>query len=376
MKQDALEFYATAAPGTEGVLRAELQDLGFRSARLNSGGIPFFGTLEDGWKCCLHSRISQRVMLVLGRFPARSLDQLYEGATALAWENYLTPAQEIACAAYAHPSCGENPDFVAVRLKDAIVDRQRRLFHGERSMVSRTDPDVRAFVYWGRERATVYLDLSGDPLFKRGYRVAGGEAPLKETLAAAILRLTDWDGQAPLLDPMCGSGTLLVEGAMWAANIAPGIFRKRFGFERWANFGAVQADRMRELRGDARRRATGQLPKITGCDLDPRVLELAEQNARGAGLAGKISFRPIRLRDLQSDGQRRLVVTNPPYGVRLDGDNRLYQEFGNAVARLKNCRVAVLAGSPQCVRCIPLRPVERFPLKNGNLDCQLTIYEV
>lgn len=163
---------------------------------------------------------------------------------------------------------------------------------------------------------------------------------------------------------------------MWAANIAPGIFRKRFGFERWANFGAVQADRMRELRGEARRKATGQLPKITGCDLDPRVLELAEQNARGAGLAGKISFRPIRLRDLQSDGQRRLVVTNPPYGVRLDGDNRLYQEFGNAVARLKNCRVAVLAGAPQCVRCIPLRPVERFPLKNGNIDCQLTIYEV
>ncbi len=376
MKQDALEFYATAAPGTEGVLREELQDLGFRSARLNSGGIPFFGTLEDGWKCCLHSRISQRVMLVLGRFPARSLDQLYEGASALCWENYLTPAQEIACGAYAHPSCGENPDFVAVRLKDAIVDRQRRLFHGERSMVSRTDPDVRAFVYWGRERATVYLDLSGEPLFKRGYRVSGGEAPLKETLAAAILRLTDWDGQAPLLDPMCGSGTLLVEGAMWAANIAPGIFRKRFGFERWANFGAVQADRMRELRGEARRKATGQLPKITGCDLDPRVLELAEQNARGAGLAGKISFRPIRLRDLQSDGQRRLVVTNPPYGVRLDGDNRLYQEFGNAVARLKNCRVAVLAGAPQCVRCIPLRPVERFPLKNGNIDCQLTIYEV
>lgn len=371
-----LEFYATAAPGTEAVLRDELRDLGFRSARLNSGGIPFFGAMEDGWRACLHSRIAQRIMLVLGRYPAPTLEALYQGATSLPWEQYLAPAQSIACGAFAHPSCGENPDFVAVRLKDAIVDRQRRLFHGERSTVSRTDPDLRAFVYWGRERATVYLDLSGEPLFKRGYRMAGGEAPLKETLAAAILRMTDWNGKAPLLDPMCGSGTLLIEGAMWAANIAPGIFRPRFGFERWSSFRSVQAERMRELRGEARRRATGQLPKITGCDLDASVLKLAEANARGAGLAGKISFRPIRLRELQGDGQRRLVVTNPPYGVRLDGDNRLYQEFGNAIARLKNCRVAVLAGSPRCISCIPLHPVERYPLKNGNIDCQLTIYEV
>lgn len=373
---DLFEFYVTAAPGTETVLRDELCDLGFRSARLNSGGIPFQGREEDGWKACLHSRVGQRVMLVLGRFRADSLNDVYDGACGLPWEQFLTPAQTIACGAYAHPSCGENPDFVAVRLKDAIVDRQRHLFHGERSDVSRTDPDLRAFVYWGRGRATVYLDLSGEPLFKRGYRVSGGEAPLKETLAAAILRLTDWDGQAPLMDPMCGSGTLLIEGAMWAANIAPGIFRQRFGFERWANFGARQASLLKEMRGEARRNASGQLPKIIGCDLDPRALELAAENARSAGLAGKISFRPIRLRELSFDGQRRLVVTNPPYGVRLDAENRLFQEFGNAVARMKNCRVAVLAGSPRCLSCIPLRPVERFPLKNGNLDCQLTIYEV
>lgn len=376
MPEELFEFYVTAAPGTEGVLRDELCDLGFRSARLNSGGIPFKGRMEDGWKACLHSRIGQRVMLVLGRFYAHSLDELYSRATELPWEQFLTPAQSIACGAFAHESTGENPDFVAVRLKDAIVDRQRRLFHDDRSDVSRTDPDLRAFVYWGRGKATVYLDMSGEPLFKRGYRVSGGEAPLKETLAAAILRLSDWDGQAPLMDPMCGSGTLLVEGAMWAANIAPGIFRERFGFERWANFGAVQANMMREMRGEARRHATGQLPKIIGCDLDPHALELAAQNAKSAGLAGKISLRPIRLRELQSDGQRRLVVTNPPYGVRLDAANQLFQEFGNAVARMKNCRVAVLAGSPRCISCIPLRPVERFPLKNGNIDCQLTIYEV
>ena len=206
--------------------------------------------------------------------------------------------------------------------------------------------------------------------------MAGGEAPLKETLAAAILRLADWDGRAPLLDPMCGSGTLLVEGAMWAANIAPGIFRQRFGFERWGNFDSNAAEVMRRLRGECRRNATGQLPRITGCDKDPDVLVTAEKNAAAVGLAGKLSFRNVELSTLRGDGVRRLIVTNPPYGVRLDADNRLYQKLGTAIMRMKNCRVAVLAGSPKCISCIKLPPVARFPLKNGNIDCQLTVYEV
>lgn len=369
------EFYVTAAPGTEVVLRDELCALGFRSARLNSGGIPFFGEMADAWRACLHTRIGQRVMMVLGRFPASTLDQLYREARRLPWEKFLTERQTLACAAFAHESCGENPDFVAVRLKDAVVDRQREC-GGRRSSIDKNDPDLRAFVYWGRGKATVYLDLSGEPLFKRGYRRSGGEAPLKETLAAAILRLADWDGRAPLLDPMCGSGTLLVEGAMWAANIAPGIFRPRFGFERWASFSAEDALTMRRMRGEARRNATGQLPRITGCDKDPEVLDEAERNAAAAGLPGKLSFRNVELSALRGDGVRRLIVTNPPYGVRLDADNRLYQELGTAVMRMKNCRVAVLAGSPKCISCIRLNPVERFPLKNGNIDCQLTVYEV
>ena len=371
-----MEFYVSAAPGTEAVLQDEICDLGIRSARLNSGGIPFQGTWLDAWRVCLYSRIGQRVMLVLGRFPAETIDDLYNGAKALPWELYLTPSQTLACAAFAHESTGQNPDFVTVRLKDAIVDRQREKFGDSRSDIDKENPDVRAFLYWGRGKGTVYLDMSGEPLFKRGYRVSGGEAPIKETLAAAILRLADWDGRAPLLDPMCGSGTLLIEGAMWAANIAPGIFRERFGFERWANFDEGAAAAMQRLRGQCRREANFPLPRITGCDLDPQVLETAALNARNAGLAGKISFRQVPLRELRGDGIRRLVVTNPPYGVRLDADNSLYQELGTAIRRLKNCRVAVLAGSPKCISGIHLPPAAKFPLKNGNIDCQLTIYEI
>ncbi|MBP5300929.1 MAG: hypothetical protein J6Y80_05950 [Victivallales bacterium] len=371
-----MEFYVTAAPGTERALVDELRHLGFHSARLNAGGIPFQGEWEDGWRACLHTRIGQRVMFVLGRFPAENLDALYVRAKTLPWEIYLTPERTFACAAFAHPSTGENPDFVALRLKDAIVDQQRDRFNGRRSAVSRENPDVRAFCYWARGKATVYLDLSGEPLFKRGYRVSGGEAPLKETLAAAILRLAEWDRKMPLLDPMCGSASLLVEGALWAANIAPGIFRTQFGFERWANFNAECAAAMRRLRGEARRNATGQLPKITGYDLDATALGLAAANAKSAGLANKLAFRTMPLREQRGDGVRRLVVTNPPYGVRLDAANQLYQELGTAVMRMHNCRVAILAGSPRCISNIHLPPVAKFPLKNGNIDCQLTIYEV
>ena len=371
-----MEFYVTAAPGTESVLRDELCDLGLRSARLNNGGIPFQGEFEDAFRVCLQSRIGQRVMLVLSRYDAATLDDIYNGARRAQWERFATPAQSIACAAFAHPSCGQNPDFVALKLKDAIVDRQRTLFDGRRSDVNRESPDVRAFVYWARNRATLYLDLSGEPLFKRGYRISGGEAPLKETLAAAILRLADWDGQCPLLDPMCGSGTLLIEGAMWAAGISPGIFRRTFGFERWACHTPEMQDLMRQLRGECRRGASMQLPRITGYDLDPQALELAEKNAANAGLKGKLAFREMPLREQRGDGVRRLVVTNPPYGVRLDAEDRLFQELSTAVMRMNGCRVAILAGSPKCVRGIPLKPVSVFPLKNGGLDCNLTIYEI
>ena len=371
-----MEFYVTAAPGTESVLRDELCDMGLRSARLNTGGIPFQGTFTDAYRVCLQSRIGQRVMLVLGRFDASSLEDIYNGAKRAQWERFATPDRTIACAAFAHPSCGQNPDYVALKLKDAIVDRQRSLFEGRRSDVNRDSPDVRAFVYWARNRATLYLDLSGEPLFKRGYRISGGEAPLKETLAAAILRLADWDGSSPLMDPMCGSGTLLIEGAMWAAGISPGIFRRCFGFERWACHDKEQQEIIRMLRGECRRGASMQLPRITGYDLDPQVLELAEQNASAAGLKGKLSFKEMALREHRGDGIRRLVVTNPPYGIRLDAEDRLFQELGTAVMRMSNCRVAILAGSPKCVHSIKLQPAAVFPLKNGGIDCNLTIYEV
>ncbi len=368
-----MEFYVTAAPGTEAALRDELAELKFKQTRLNNGGIPFFGEWHDGWRACLQTHIGQRVMVVMGRFNVPRLDDLYDAIKEIDWTPYLTPAQTFAVYAYTHQSTGVNPDLVALKAKDAIVDQQRQSYHS-RPNVAKDDPDVRIFVYWARGKATAYLDLSGEPLFKRGYRVHGGEAPLKETLAAAVIRLSGWDRTTPLVDPMCGSGTLPIEAAMWAANLPPNLRRQSFGFQRWANFDSTMEKSLETLKNELRHERNPSLPRITGFDIDETALEAAHANAQNAGL--RLSFRKMPLRELQADGCRRMLVCNPPYGIRLDADNQLYQELFNAVHRLKGWRIAILAGSPKCVAGIKLQPVETHPLKNGAIDCRLLVYEV
>jgi len=366
------EYYVTAAPGTEEVLRDELCELKFKSVRLNRGGIPFFGTEEDGWRACMQTRIGQRVMTVVGRFKADTLSELYEGVRIIDWTVPLSPAKTFAVGAFVHESAGTTPDQAALKVKDAVVDSLREIY-GKRPYVDKEDPDVRIFVYMTRGKATLYLDLSGQPLFKRGYRVTGGEAPLKETLASAVLRLSGWDRQTPLVDPMCGSGTLVVEAALWANNIAPGLWRERYGFQRWANFDAARQEALDALKGELRREGHGQPPRITGFDIDEQAIAHAQENARSAGL--RLSFKRMPIRELQADGTRRILVTNPPYGVRLDADNQIYQELRSAVQRLHGWRVCILTGNPALVKSIPAKPVAQYPLKNGAIDCRLVIYE-
>lgn len=367
-----MEFYVTAAPGTEEALRDELSELQFRQVRLNHGGIPFFGDWREGWRACLSTHIGQRVMAVMGRFAAPDLENLYDAVREVDWAPYLTPAQTFAVYAYVHSTSEVSPNLVALKAKDAIVDQLRETF-GQRPDVDKDNPDVRVFVYWARGKVTVYLDLSGEPLFKRGYRQMGGEAPLKETLAAAVVRLSGWDRSMPLVDPMCGSGTLPIEAALWAANMPPNLRREAFGFQRWANFDEASRRELETLKGELRGSRNPQLPRITGFDIDDLALDAAHANAQNAGL--RLSFRKMPLRELQADGTARLLVCNPPYGVRLDADNQLYQELFNAVHRLKGWRIAILAGSPRCVAGIKIKPVATYPLKNGAIDCRLMVYE-
>ncbi len=371
---ELIEFYASAAPGTEEAVRDELSELGFQRVRLNRGGVPFFGPWPEGWRACLQCRTAQRVMAVLGRFPAAGPEALYEAVRAVDWANCLSPRHTLAVSAFVQSSAITHSGFAALRVKDAIVDQFRDRC-GQRPDVARDEPDVRVFLYLNQDRATLYLDLSGEALFRRGYRLGAGEAPLKETLAAAILRLSGWDREQGLVDPMCGSGTFPIEAALWAGNVAPGLFRERFGFERWASFDESAAATLADLRGELRARAHGQHPGITAMDIDEAVLEGARRNARQAGL--RLRFRQAAIRDLRPDGgPPRLLVVNPPYGERLEADPRLYQEMGTALSRLSGWRLAVLAGSPLIERAMPLRPNRRQALRNGDLPCELLLYDV
>ncbi|MDP8235241.1 MAG: THUMP domain-containing protein [Candidatus Erginobacter occultus] len=370
---EAFQFLASSIPGTEDLLCRELRDLDFSGVRLNKGAIPFRGSRREGWRACLASRIAQRVRVLLARFPAPDEEALYAGIRAVDWQPYITWRQTLSVGAVCRSSAISHSGFAALKAKDAIVD-QIRAREGKRPSVSREDPDVRVYLYLVEDRAAVYLDLSGEPLHRRGYRLQTGEAPLRETLAAAILRLSGWDRVSPLVDPLCGSGTIAIEAALWAAGQAPGLSRDRFGFERWADFGREEARAMRELRGELRAAASGNDPRIQASDLDGEVLKAARANARRAGV--KISFRRRSLFDLQGDGAAKILVTNPPYGVRLDAGTDFCRRAGAAFSRLHGWRVGLLAGSPEYERAISQKPRLKVPLPNGDLQCDFLIYDI
>jgi len=367
------EFFAAAIPGTEQALCDELRELGFASVRLNRGGIPFRGTWRDGWRACLESRIAQRIQLLVARFPAPSQDALYEQIRRIDWSHFVTRHQTLSVSAVCRASEINHSGFAALKVKDGIVDQVREKTK-RRPSVDKEGADVRIFMHLANDKAAVYLDLAGEPLHRRGYRTETGEAPLRETLAAALLRMSGWDRQSLLLDPMCGSGTIAIEAAMWSAGIAPGLGRERFGFERWANFDEEKADELKTLRGELRRAGGGKAARVVAADVDEDVLEIAKRNARKAGV--RPAFRHQSILDLQAPGPDGTVITNPPYGVRLETDPTLCRGVAAALSRLHGWHVCLLAGTPDYEREISTKPTSSIPITNGDLQCRFLTYEM
>ncbi|MGZ3422656.1 MAG: THUMP domain-containing class I SAM-dependent RNA methyltransferase, partial [Polyangiales bacterium] len=263
--------------------------------------------------------------------------------------------------------------YIAQKTKDAIVDQLRDKL-GARPDVDREDADVRVYVHLVRDRAIVYLDASGESLHRRGWRPRIGGAPLKETLAAAVLRLSGWDRVQPLHDPMCGSGTLAIEADLWARDVAPGLLIERFGFERWANHDAAMRAKMEELRGAAKLRIRSEGPDVLGSDVDPRVVELARENGKGAASRARFHVAPIdALVPLDPPG---LVITNPPYGERLEGEPTLYRAMAETFRRLSGHHVAILSGTPAIEEAMRMRPLRSVPLWNGPIECRLLVYAI
>ncbi len=366
-----MRFFATAAKGTEPALRDELRELRLPRVRADRGGVHFEGELVEAARACLWSRVALRILLEVDAFEAPSGEALYEGTRAVDWSSWLTPRTTLAVRATCRSSRLTHSQFVAQRTKDAVVDRLRDRF-GERPSVDREDPDVLLAVHVAADRATLYLDVGGASLHKRGWRSRAGEAPLRETLAAAVLRLSGWDRERTLLDPMCGAGTIAIEAAAWARRVAPGLGRERFGFERWASHDDALRRHVERLRAEARAAKLASGPRIVACDADARAVANARDNARAAGVDVAVERRDVR--DLEPLDPPGFVVTNPPYGERLAAEDTLYDDLGRSLRRLRGHTIALLAGTPAIARAMRREPDKWWILHNGPLECRLLLY--
>lgn len=380
-----LNFFATTPRGIEPLLTEELAGLGVREVRPGRAGVFFRGPLEAGYRACLWSRLASRVLLTLASFPAPTPEDLYAGVRTIDWPEHLDAEGTLAVDGQVAGSRITHSRFAALKVKDAVVDRFREAM-GIRPSVDPARPDVRLNVYVHRDRATLSLDLSGESLHRRGYREEKVLAPLKENLAAAILWRAGWPetaaGGGSLVDPMCGSGTLPIEAALAAADIAPGLLRSYFGFLGWRRHDpALWLSLIEEAR---RRRAEGlaRLPAIFGFDADPGAIRIAWANLERAGLVGHVHFERRELSSLKTPPGARpgLVVANPPYGERLGEEGELaslYRELGRSLReQFSGWRAAVFTGNPALGARLGLPVRHADTLYNGPLECRLLHLEM
>jgi len=364
---DERSFFATAAKGTEGALRDELRELRIPRVRADRGGVHFGGELEHAMRVCLRSRIALRVLRRVATFEAPSADALYEGARAVDWAPYLDRRRTLGVSATVKHGLIRHTGFVAQRIKDAIVD-QLRDASGTRPDVERHDPDVHVVAYLARDIAQVFVDLAGQPLSRRGYRAEGGEAPLRETLAAAMLRLVGWRPGSPFADPMCGSGTLPIEAALWAA-ARPAGGRRHFGFERWRCFDDAANQIWQREQERAETFAEPIETRVEGSDRDPAALTLARANAKRAGVEIRLGRRSLG--EIRAMPAGTFVVMNPPYGVRLEKDDTWIPDLRRALDTLRDATVAVITDDRMLPRAVKRRASREHTLYNGDLECRL-----
>jgi len=347
--------------------------------RRDPGGVRFQANLLEALRVCLWTRLAMRVLWPVGEGEAPGAEGLYAVAESIPWEDYLTPSTTFAVEASLQKSEHAHSGFVALKIKDAIVDRMRARA-GSRPDVDSRSPDVQVVAHLSGTWLKLALDLVGEPLNRRGYRIRQTTAPLKETLAAAVLRAAHFTGEEAVLDPMCGSGTLLIEAAWMAARRAPALGRS-FPVERWPELGPLARPLLVDLRAEAKAAQRPIAIPLWGFDRDEEALGAARVNVRAAGVTG-----PVRLEEadvtkglpLPPDA-RGLLVTNPPYGDRVGtggqkGMKSFYFQLGERFEALARFRAAILAGNPAFESAFHHRPSERRELWNGAIPCTLLCY--
>lgn len=362
--------------GLEPVLSAELIALGANNVQIQRRAVAFTGNLRMLYMANFCLRTASRVLVPIASFKVKHTDDIYCHVKEMDWAQYMTAKTTFQIDATVYSDLFRHSQFITYRVKDAIVDWWME-HGGERPNVQLTNPDLYLNVHIAGDVVTVSLDSSGESLHKRGYRVANTQAPINEALAAGILLHAGWTGQSDFYDPMCGSGTLLIEAALIARNIAPGIYRKGFAFEKWANFNAALFEDV--YNDDSRERDFNH--KIYGSDAGFYAVQTALKNVQSANLQRDIDVRQIRVQELKTEigkTEGALVMMNPPYGERLSQDKdvfRLYQDIGTALKhQFSGATAWIISSNEEALKCVGLRPAKRVRLMNGDLECLFNQY--
>jgi 23S rRNA G2445 N2-methylase RlmL len=370
-------FFASTAKGLVEPLALELAALGLEKIEKVPGGVYFESNWEGCYRANLHSRLATRILKPILDFNAYQGDELYFNLMKHDFTKYIRPNQTIKVEASLTESSIRDQRFLAMKTKDAIVDQFREKFD-VRPDVNTQSPDLKVYIRAHRDRYNVSIDTSGDSLFMRGYRKEAGDAPMKENLAAGLLMLADWDQKSPVIDPTCGSGTILIEAAMMALKIAPGSSRREFGFQRLLGF---QADVWDKVIDEAASQELSELPfKFYGYDVDRPVLRMAKENAKRAGVDHVVEFAFESVATLSPPVEKGLLIANPPYGARLGEEALLrdvYKDIGFTLKhRFKGWDAWILSGNKDLILDMKLKATRKHFVYNGPIECRFLKYSM
>ncbi|HEN9905535.1 TPA: class I SAM-dependent RNA methyltransferase [Streptococcus agalactiae] len=373
--KESFELIATAAAGLEAIVGREIRNLGI-DCQVENGRVRFHGDIKTIIETNLWLRAADRIKIIVGEFPAPTFEELFQGVYGLDWENYLPLGAKfpIAKAKCVKSKLHNEPSVQAIS-KKAVAKKLQKVFHRPEGVpLQENGAEFKIEVSILKDKATVMIDTTGSSLFKRGYRAEKGGAPIKENMAAAIIQLSNWFPDKPLIDPTCGSGTFCIEAAMIGMNIAPG-FNRDFAFEAWP---WVDQSQVQKVRDEAESKANYDIDlDISGFDLDGRMVEIARKNAEEAGLGDVIKLKQMRLQDLKTDKINGVIISNPPYGERLLDDKAvdiLYNEMGQTFAPLKTWSKFILTSDEGFEKKYGSQADKKRKLYNGTLKVDLYQY--
>lgn len=374
MEKESFELIAKTFQGLENVLAEELINLGADNVQKGRRMVSFTGDKEMMYKANFYLRTAIRILKPIKAFTAQNADEVYEQIKLIHWEDYLSVNDSFAVDAVVFSNEFRHSKFVAYRVKDAIVDYFKEKT-GSRPSVRINKPDLLLNIHIAEKNCTLTLDSSGESLHRRGYRQEAVEAPLNEVLAAGMILMTGWDGKCDLIDPMCGSGTIPIEAALIARNIAPGVFRKEFAFEKWKDFDQEMFDEI--YNDDSKERDFEH--KIYGYDNNPKAFEIAIRNCKAAGVSKDIILKVQPFQQFQAPENKTMMITNPPYGERISARDLLglYQMIGERLKHAFQNNIAwILSYREECFDQIGLKPTSKISLFNGSLECEFRMYEI